>query len=159
MNREILFRGALANNGGSRATSGEWVYGNLIEIQDEYETEYAILEKTAEHRYGGEYGDDGWHKVIPETVGQYTGLTDKNGNKIFEGDVIKVVTEDTHEERFIEVCVGEFTDDGSGDLFIGAYLKYDGFTVSAGQIKESGSNRVEIVGNSYDNPELLTDKT
>lgn len=90
-----------------------------------------------------------------ETLSEFTGLSDKNGKKIFEGDIIKVITKDTHEERLIEVCIGEFTDDGSGDLFIGAYLKYEGFAVSAGQIKEFGADSVELIGNIYDNPELL----
>lgn len=149
--REILFRG-------KRVDNGEWVYGDLI--KDYLSGQYFI------HPYGDsanesdKVGEEGClrffsFEVIPETICEYTGLTDKNGNKIFEGDIIKVVTEDTHEERFIEVGIGEFTDDGSGDLFIGAYLKYDGFTVSAGQIKECGSNGVEIIGNIYDNPELL----
>lgn len=148
MDREYLFRG-------KRVDNGEWVFGdlrqyvNMVGCEDFYEID--TMSDTI--GYGHSY------KVIPETVNQFTGLTDMSGNKIFDGDIIKVVTEDTHEERFIEVCIGEFTDDGYGDLFIGAYLKYGGFTVSAGQIKECGSNGVEIVGNIYDNPELLTDKT
>lgn len=148
---KILFRG-------KRIENDEWVYGDLI--KDYLSGQYFI------HPYGDsanesdKVGEEGClrffsFEVIPETISEYIGLTDKNGNKIFEGDIIKVVTEDTHEERFIEVGIGEFVDDNSGDLYIGAYLKSSNFTVSAGQLKEYSSNGVEVIDNIYDNPKLL----
>ena len=74
MKREILFRG-------KRADNGEWIYGYLIgnnvivgEVVD-FDDDY--------------FNTQFWYKVDPETVGQFTGLTDKNGTKVFEGGIIK----------------------------------------------------------------------
>jgi uncharacterized phage protein (TIGR01671 family) len=134
--RHIIFRG-------KRLDNGEWVYGDLIENQGRYFIYHAMSETTIEDN------DDGRIvvaavKVDPDTVGQYTGMKDKNGKKIFEGDIMSLVTEfgDTiiREIRFIDgaFCViGEQEDDLHGLSW--AVEMCDG-----------------IVGdNIHDNPDLL----
>ena len=76
MNRQILFRG--------KTSTGEWVFGDLI--QDAKTDWVAILPIEC-----GKISLDSCIEVIPQTVGQFTGITDKNGVKIFEGQSIKVI--------------------------------------------------------------------
>lgn len=95
MNREIIFRG-------KRIDNREWVEGYFFKIWHEY---YIL--------WGTTNGTPNMLEVIPETVGMFTGLTDKNGKKIFEGDMVKarhnqnlytVYFEDCR--FFIEDCYG-----------------------------------------------------
>ena len=134
--REILFRG-------KRLDNGEWIDGHLIGYEDGrsriceshtdifcYEKDRSIIQTVA-------------HEVDTSTVGQYTGLKDKNGKQIWEWDVIK---------RFwlgaeIIYCVRY---DGENAHFIGKALNKRGFTTFDGD-----GEMFEVIGNIHDNPELL----
>lgn len=125
MTRETPFRGKRLNN-------GEWVYGSYW---------YSHRSNTYQHFVF----DDGnvWVGVEPDTVGQFTGLTDKNGVKIFDGDVI------------------EYTDGCNDWLGAVKYASDDAQFVARfiGGDVESFDNLYigdcEVIGNIYDNPELF----
>ena len=115
--REILFRG-------KRVDNGEWVYGTLIQ----------------RNIWG-----DAW-EVIPETVGQYTGLNDKNGVKIFEGDVVECIS--TWDKANMVVIF----EDGEYRLVL--CDKYKNYTPGSGYYS-IGCFDKNIIGNIHDNPELM----
>ena len=133
--REILFRG-------KRIDNGEWVYGHYGEYTNmRSETISAMSVPNKNSIYGNLCYD-----VDPSTVGQYTGLTDKNGKKIFEDDIVKV-TDDNGE---MNVC----------SCGIGYVLFYDGVwyiddEVNDGLYDVSKIYYIEVIGNIHDNPELL----
>ena len=134
--REILFRGKQADN-------SEWIVGSLL--QDDDGKTYIV---GYEHRGGIDGMIDAeltsW-AVIPETVGQYTGLFDKNGTKIFEGDIVTIENPNISDDEY-----GIVKFDNDGAMFI---VKFDTFTVDFGN--NIDGNQCEIIGNIFDNSELL----
>lgn len=132
--REILFRGKATNRDPNRSyrtkyKNGDWVYGLLTDVEN-----YAGFSEMT--NINGVSGIE----VDKNTVGQFTGLTDKNGEKIFEGDIVDILTENE------EIGVVKWDDGG----FI---VSADGFCVDF-QHNINGTD-VEIIGNIHDNPELL----
>ncbi len=127
MSREILFRGK------SKSFSS-WEYGCLIQSRGEY-------------FIGNTVGNDpeNWCYVYPETVGQFTGLLDKNGNKIFEGDILKCISpNDGHE--FVSDFIATLA---NGINFKNKELRRDMI------IYEYDWMEVEVIGNIHDDPELI----
>lgn len=125
MNRDILFRG-------KRLDNGEWVYGDLM-------TKYPHHKGLAIIENGHVY-----HEVDPETVGQYTGLKDRNGVKIFEGDYIyhhwhKDTAYLVWHERYI--------------CFVGKPFEED--TSKTYHYQKPDEPDLEVIGNIHDNPKLL----
>lgn len=123
--REIIFRG-------KRADNGEWVYGSLITERNMFDGNLMTMHiQDIEEPYDDNLIDD-------ETVGQFTGLTDKNGVKVFEGDIVRIF---------------------DGEYFSGV-IKYSNeqgsFTVDDTSLHYWISD-IEVIGNIHDNSELLNE--
>ena len=123
--REILFRG-------KRKDNDEWVYGSLITERNMFDGNLMTMHiQDIEEPYDDNLIDD-------ETVGQFTGLTDKNGVKVFEGDIVRIF---------------------DGEYFSGV-IKYSNeqgsFTVDDTSLHYWISD-IEVIGNIHDNPELLNE--
>lgn len=113
--REILFRGFHPDENGKvtitlngEKIKGEWVYGYYVEATRHWH-KYGIHNSwiiTSTLQNGGYFNVMGRCPVIPETIGQYTGLTDKNGNKIFEGDTVKITDEIVNGTYYARVQFG-----------------------------------------------------
>lgn len=137
MNREILFRAKYIHAiSGNEHLDGTWVHGYLSD-------ENYIYDKSLECEF----------LVDGNTICQYTGLTDKNGKKIFEGDFVKDSAGVCGEVKFGLYTAGfSITDTNQG-----FYIEFPEESLYR---KELGywENAVAVVGNIYDNPELLEDK-
>lgn len=133
--REILFRGKKDN--------GEWEYG--VPVFSGLNNELAFMKQM--HSYD--------HQVIPETVGQYTGLTDKKGIKIFEGDIVKATIAhnnfsrdkvdyrtNIYEVKYHEKHCYFYLARKNNNLLFDGNWSY-------------GLKTIEVIDNIHDNPELL----
>ena len=164
--REILFRG-------KRKDNGEWIYG--VPITDESTNDVYIITSTAGASLKSEINNmcaTGF-RAIPETVEPYTGLTDKNGTRIFEGDVVKL----------FDIAIGEIVCEcGAFGISCRQQIDYDYLASEIASItgcnnkprfchndnfvslwelysnyneENSEISVIEVIGNIYDNPELL----
>ena len=124
MDREILFRG-------KRLDNGERVEGYYVPIGDQYHYIF-----TGKLDITGLYPTFDRHEVDPSTVGQYTGLTDKNGAKIFEGDIVRFPWE-----------LGQATDT--------VIFRDGGFTLTHYWWATVLDGKAEVIGNTHNNPELM----
>jgi len=128
--REIKFRGKRINN-------GEWVYGYLI-------GEDVIVGEIVE--FCDEYfNTEFWWKVVAKTVGQYTGLRDKNGKEIYEGDILDV----DGTPWLIEPIGTEERDGGKFGLCASPYGSGEAYFIDKSILDG------KVIGNIWDNPELL----
>ena len=133
--REILFHG-------KRTDNGEWIEGDVL--QTRYHSghiEYQIMPQTPVSSAV---------PVLPETIGQFTGLTDKNGVRIFEGDICRF-------KRFNDIHVGEIVFNVTTASFV---MRYQSIVGAYGEkatqkMLLSVCDDIEVIGNIHDNPELM----
>ena len=142
--REILFRG-------KRVDNGEWVEGFYSQFHNR-----PTIDKPNSHQifelidkgvkiFGTSIGGF-WHIIDPETIGQFTGLLDKNGKKIFEGDIVDCWSEGVNAQGTVQQ-----RKDGLW-IIHPAWQKH----IMWGLCPDEYSNTtVEVIGNIHDNPELL----
>lgn len=147
--KEILFRG-------KRKYNGEWVYGYLVKKIDPLSlvVKYFILVQEydtscIDGKPTGLESEMSWYEVIPETIGQYTGRTDKNGKKIFEGDAVKVSYRSSDGESETEIKPVTYDEDACC-FYPMRWNESCAWCDYSTEIKE-----IEIIGNIHDNPELL----
>lgn len=141
---EILFRGKSIED-------NNWVYGDLIREKKSFGKICTRIYKTT---------NNGWEliDVDSKTVGRYTGLTDKNGNKIFEGDILKLILESKESDIPVIVKYGQYIEADSLDdsKYLGWYLDIKNKCVSILLGENDGIElEFEVAGNIFDNPELL----
>lgn len=136
--REILYRGKIKFD-------KTWVYGAYCpynwDMMGNREEKPSIIMFSAD-----KYKDGLWNYIIPETVGQYTGLTDKNGVKLFEGDIVECWSEGVKARGTVTHRID------------GLWIIYPAWQkrIMWGLCPDNdGNTTVEIVGNIHDNPELL----
>lgn len=145
--REIEFRA-------KRIDNNEWVYGDLIShkldiprivINHEYSTGTCFVCDTI--------------KVVEKTIGQYAEKKDKNGKKIYEGDIIKLSYKgivDCKETILTYIYPVKYSlvkfKDGDGNEYA-----YRDFNIDNSSLCEYDSEMLEVIGNIYDNPELVGD--
>lgn len=132
MNREIKFRGKSID---------EWVYGMLCKV-NEGDTEHGEPIKYKIQTDEKEYGEYVNYFITDEnTIGQYIGLHDKNGKEIYEGDIVKI----------------KYRDEDIGKVI----YEHNGFSIDVTNMNKNYgrvsfvNNFIEVIGNIYDNPELL----
>lgn len=134
--KEIEFRG-------KRIDTGEWERGGFYKNTND-DTHWIITHGDLDEYYSASV-------VHPETVGQYTGMNDKNGKKIFESDIVKVKIQGGYCDHFAD----------KERILPVKYLEekacWSPFNVCHMWREEDGTPKaIEVVGNIHDNPELLT---
>lgn len=135
--REIKFRG-------KSTTSGQWIIGSLLLINEQ-----SLIVPSPLPFYDENYDeDDEDQNVVPETVGQYTGLKDKNGVEVFEGDVIQ-------KKGWLDgsLIKGVVYFNDMGQWMAREITDYH--TPESDYLFDIIRNGGEVIGNIHDNPDLL----
>lgn len=158
--REILFRG-------KEIGTNNWIYGFLVKASwdnsidnEDGKPIYLIYSGDEDGKIPQYFGYSDLffeHVVLPDTIGQYTGLKDKNGKMIFEGDIVYA---SGYSEQFVyaKVNIGKFSGGCetcccTAGNYMGVFLKFsDGYEEN---ILSDFFYDIEVVDNIHDNPELM----
>lgn len=137
--REILFKA-------KRLDNGEWVEGSLVrseDVDDDFKVIIIPLKESWMYteEYSNDIGFEGWYKVDPTTLCQFTGLVDKNGKRIWENDIVR------NEEG--DIGVVQWFEEHA------AFMIWNKTKNCVCYLAENDFSKIEIVGNEFDNPELL----
>lgn len=150
--REIKFRGY-------NKELHKWIYGYYIEVMDDshiYDPEQSKVSVWDDDNPNIGYDMFGFFEVEPESVGQYTGLKDKNGKEIYEGDIVEFPSS---LNIFIDIDYSDYKNtQPPKDIISPVYYAGGQFTfhwMYGQEGQEVGFEDVEIIGNIYENSELL----
>jgi uncharacterized phage protein (TIGR01671 family) len=157
--RQIEFRG-------KRIDNGDWVTGTPFTTIPNTERTFMLLTNSPYNDEVSLHGKkmfvaEDYSEVIPESVGQFTGLLDKSGTKIFDGDILRFPAKDEW-DKINYSCFEVFFHDGdaNSDYNIGYSMNrmYNHGSVCGGytpSFKPKPASKMEVIGNIHDNPELL----
>lgn len=129
---------------GKRVDNNEWIEGYYVHYDDIIDNHNDDCDYIIEKHNGGNFV---FHEVVPETVGEFMGLTDRNGKKVFKGDIVdykgmpKTYMIDFHED-FLHCSLFYYDKELKNIYYSGIVHKNDG-------------KSIEVIGNIHDNPELL----
>lgn len=132
--RDIEFRGKLEE------CKGEWIYGYYVYTHDRHRIIFEDKE--------GYYCEE---EVVPETVGQFTGLKDKNGTKIYEGDIVKI------DNGFHKIETGQVEWINCQANYLITWTEIGCKCSETFGNNEFTKDHFEVIGNIYKNSELLAD--
>ncbi|MBC1631878.1 hypothetical protein HB948_00450 [Listeria welshimeri] len=141
--REIEFRGKAIHPNSLEQIVGSWAYGGI------FENKIITRNLDMNSHYHGFISEI---EIDLKTIGQYTGLKDKNGKKIFEGDIVAFSEDDFH---VFNSQVEYFSEDGypAFDIKVPSDYYFDSNVFS--EVSMSGLHEIEVIGNMHENPELM----
>ena len=143
--REILFKG-------KRVDNGEWIFGFYFNVPEHYKSDLSGKSIIISINNGL------FFEVMSETVGQYTGMKDKNGRKIFEGDIVKYDIAYGIQYKNDDCCEKLNTFIETVKFENGEFFPIPKFSECEDYYYSYEYRNFEVIGNIYDNPELLEGK-